>query len=289
MKKILAIVIASAMFYGCSYPGTNDLKKQNDSLYMVSIEKDRQMNELLGALTEIDDNLQQIKEKENIITLTARKKDNTSSANVKDKINNDIKAIYDLMLKNKEKIADLEKRIKLDDKNNASLKKLVIRLNKQLEDKAVAIAKLEEELKKKNIQIEHLNFTVAGLEHALDSIHAQTLAAERKLEETTEELYKGFYAFGTKKELKEQKIITSDGFLSKKKILESDFDKDYFTQVDTREIDSIPLYRPKAKLLTVHPKDSYRMEKNPEGALVLYITDKDKFWSTSKYLVVQVN
>jgi len=103
MKKILAIVIASAMFYGCSYPGTNDLKKQNDSLYMVSIEKDRQMNELLGALTEIDDNLQQIKEKENIITLTARKKDNTSSANVKDKINNDIKAIYDLMLKNKEK------------------------------------------------------------------------------------------------------------------------------------------------------------------------------------------
>ncbi len=289
MKKLLFTAIATAILYACSGPGSSDLKKQNDSLYMVSIEKDRQMNELMGALVEIDDNLQQIKEKENIIAITANKKDNTSPATVKDKINNDIKAIYDLMLKNKEKIAELEKKLSLDDKNNESLKKLVHRLNKQLETKAVEIAQLEEELKKKNIQIEHLNFTIEGLEHTLDSIHAQTLATERKLEETTEELYKGFYVFGTKKELKEQKIITSDGFLSKKKVLEGNFDKEYFTQVDIREVDSIPLYRPKAKILTIHPKGSYKLEKNPEGSMVLLITDKDKFWSTSKYLVVQVN
>ena len=288
MKKLI-VIVASAMLYACSGPGASDLKKQNDSLYMVSIEKDRQMNELMGALVEIDDNLQQIKEKENVIALNAKKKDGTSAVNVKEKINNDIKAIYDLMLKNKEKIAELEKRIKLEGKNNESLKKLVLRLNKQLETKAVEIAKLEDELKKKNIQIKHLNFTVTGLEHALDSIHAEELATERKLQETTEELYKGFYVFGTKKELKEQNIITNDGFLSKKKVLESDFDKDYFTQVDIREVDSIPLYRPKAKILTTHPDGSYKLEKNGEGAMVLMITDKDKFWSTSKYLVVQVN
>ena len=289
MKKTAILLVLSAMIYACSGPGASKLKRENDSLYMVTIEKDRQMNELLGALTEIDDNLQQIKEKENIIAMTATKKDNLSQANVKEKINNDIAAIYDLMLENKKKIAELENKLKLDNKNNASLQSLVRRLNKQLETKAVEIAKLEEELKKKNIEIKHLNFTIAGLERALDSIHAETLATERKLEETTEELYKGFYVFGTKKELKEQNIITSDGFLSKKKVLESNFDKDYFTQVDIREVDSIPLYRPKAKILTIHPNGSYKLEKNPEGAMVLLITDKDKFWSTSKYLVVQVN
>jgi len=158
-----------------------------------------------------------------------------------------------------------------------------------LESKAVEIAALEEELKKKHIQIQHMNFTIDGLQHALDSIHAKTLSTERKLEETTEELYRAYYAFGTRKELKEQNILTGDGFMSKKKVLESDFDKDYFTQIDTREVDSIPLYRPKAKILTTHPQDSYTLEKNDEGALVLKITDKDRFWSTSKYLVIQVN
>jgi len=289
MKKLLLLAVLPALIASCSGPSSSELKKQNDSLYMVSIEKDRQMNELLGTLVEIDDNLQQIKEKENIIALNSQSSDNMSPANMKEKINNDIKAIYELMLQNKEKIEELQKKIKLDDKNNAALKKLVERLNRQLQAKTEEIVMLEEELREKNIEIEHLNFTVSGLQHALDSIHAQAVASGQKLEETTNELYRGYYAFGTKKELKEQKIISGDGLFSKKRILEGDFDKDYFTQIDIREVDSIPLFRPKAKLLTTHPQGSYYLEKNSDGALILKITDKDKFWSTSRYLVIQVN
>ena len=289
MRKILFLFIIPTLFSSCIGTGSSDLKKENDSLYMISIEKDRQMNDLIGTLVEIDDNLQQIKEKENVIALNARSNDNTSPATMKQTINNDIKAIYELMLKNKEKIAELEKKISLDNKNNAALKQLVVRLNKQLKDKTLEIVKLREDLKRKDIAIADLNFTVEGLELALDSIHAEALAAERKLMETTEELYRGFYVFGTKKELKEQKIITGDGLFSKKRVLEGDFDGDYFTRIDIREVDSIPLFRPKAKLLTSHPDGSYSLEKNSEGALMLKIADKDRFWSTSKYLVVQVN
>jgi hemin uptake protein HemP len=290
MKRMLMLVgVVSLFAYSCSGPGASDLKKQNDSLYMASVEKDRQMNELIGALVEIDDNLQQIKEKENVIALNAQKSDNMSSANLKEQINNDIKAIYELMLQNKEKIEQLEKKIKLEGRNNDALKKLVARLNRQLEQKSEEITQLKKELKKKDIEISNLNFTISGLQHVLDSIHSEVQAADRKLAETTEELYKGYYVFGTKKELKEQKIITSDGLFSKKKVLEGDFDKDYFTRIDIREVDSIPLFRPKAKLLTPHPADSYTLEKNQEGSLMLKITDKEKFWSTSRYLVVQVN
>ncbi len=289
MKKLLLLIIAPVLLSSCVGSGSSEMKKQVDSLYMVSIEKDRQMNDLIGTLVEIDDNLQQIKEKENVIALNVRSNDNVSPATMKETINNDIKAIYDLMLKNKEKIAELEKKLSLDDKNNASLKQLVVRLNKQLKDKTIEIVRLREDLKRKNIAIADLNFTVEGLEQALDSIHAEALAAERKLKETTEELSRGYYVFGTKKELKEQSIITSDGLFSKKNVLEGDFDGDYFTRIDIREVDSIPLFRPKAKLLTSHPNGSYSLEKNAEGALILKIVDKDRFWSTSKYLVVQVN
>ncbi len=289
MKKLLFFIVVPVLISSCSGSGSTEMKKQNDSLYMVSIEKDRQMNDLIGTLVEIDDNLQQIKEKENIIALNARSKDNTSPATMKESINNDIKAIYELMLKNKEKIAELEKKLSLDKKNNAYLKQLVVRLNNQLKEKTLEIVKLREDLRRKDIAIADLNFTVEGLELALDSIHAQALAADRKLKETTEELYRGYYVFGTKKELKEQNIIAGDGLFRKKKVLEGDFDGDYFTRVDIREVDSIPLFRPKAKLLTSHPDGSYSLEKNSEGALMLKITDKDRFWNTSKYLVVQVN
>ncbi len=289
MKKLLFFIVVPVLISSCSGSGSTEMKRQNDSLYMVSIEKDRQMNDLIGTLVEIDDNLQQIKEKENIIALNARSKDNTSPATMKESINNDIKAIYELMLKNKEKIAELEKKLSLDKKNNAYLKQLVVRLNNQLKEKTLEIVKLREDLRRKDIAIADLNFTVEGLELALDSIHAQALAADRKLKETTEELYRGYYVFGTKKELKEQNIIAGDGLFRKKKVLEGDFDGDYFTRVDIREVDSIPLFRPKAKLLTSHPDGSYSLEKNSEGALMLKITDKDRFWSTSKYLVVQVN
>ncbi len=289
MNKLLLLLIVPAVLSSCIGSGSSELKNQNDSLFMVSIEKDRQMNELIGSLVEIDDNLQQIKEKENIIAMNARLKDNTSTATMKETINNDIKAIYDLMLKNKEKIAELEKKIGLGNKNNAALKKLVERLNKQLKDKTIEIVQLREDLKRKDIIIADLNFTVEGLELALDSIHAEALASERKLKETTEELYRGFYVFGTKKELKEQNIISSNGMFKKQKVLEGDFDGDYFTRIDIREVDSIPLFRPKAKLLTSHPEGSYSLEKNSEGALMLKIADKERFWSRSKYLVVQVN
>ncbi len=289
MKKLLLFIVIPVLLSSCSEYGSSELKKQNDSLYMVSIEKDRQMNDLIGTLVEIDDNLQQIKEKENIIALNTRSNDNISPATMKEIINNNIKAIYDLMLKNKEKIGELEKKLTLGEKNNASLKQLVIRLNKQLKDKTLEIVKLRDDLKRKDIVIADLNFTLEGLELALDSIHAGALAVERKLKKTTEELYRGYYVFGTKKELKEQNIITSDGIFRKKKILEGDFDGDYFTRIDIREVDSIPLFRPKAKLLTSHPEDSYNLEENSEGALILKIVDKDRFWSTSKYLVVQVN
>ena len=45
----------------------------------------------------------------------------------------------------------------------------------------------------------------------------------------------------------------------------------------------IPIGGTKAKLATSHPEGSYRLE---DGAAKLVITNPEKFWSISKYLVV---
>ena len=68
----------------------------------------------------------------------------------------------------------------------------------------------------------------------------------------------------------------------------ADFNKDYFTQIDIRKDTEIKLYSKSAKLLTIHPEGSYKLDKDEKGQYVLRITDPTLFWSVSRYLVIQV-
>ena len=88
--------------------------------------------------------------------------------------------------------------------------------------------------------------------------------------------------FGTRKELKEQRIIEGD------KVLQANFNKDYFTKIDIRVNKEIKLYSKSAKVLTMHPSSSYQLQRDANKQYVLRITNPEIFWSTSKYLVILV-
>ncbi|MCU4165947.1 hypothetical protein [Carboxylicivirga caseinilyticus] len=287
MKRLIPIALI-VLATACNLSETKEVKQQKDSLMMEVAEKDRQMNSLVTAMIAIDDNLQQIKEKENIISMNVSSGEASGKA-LEDRINSDIQLIYDLMLQNKEQISKLEKDLKQSGTNNANLNKLVNRLNQQLKDKTLEIIKLKQQLESQSLEITELNFTIDGLQSVVDSLESVRTATQQQLAQATEQLYKAHYVFGTKNELMDQKIIESDGLFSKKKVTGEGYDEEYFTTIDYREIDSIPLFRPKAKILTVHPESSYVLEEGAEGSMVLKIADKEAFWSRSRYLVIQVN
>ena len=92
-----------------------------------------------------------------------------------------------------------------------------------------------------------------------------------------------WFVFGTKSELKAQKILQSGDVLKS-----ADFNKDYFTQIDIRTTKEIKLYSKRAELLTTHPTGSYELVKDDKGQLTLKITNPTEFWSVSRYLVIQV-
>jgi predicted nucleic acid-binding Zn-ribbon protein len=287
MKYLLTL--ASLIFlFSCGQKDTMKKDQAIDSLQMMTIEKDRQMNSLVSALIEIDDNLQEIKEKEQIITLSAKDIETGGEA-LEDRINRDIKAIYDLVLKNKEQISQLEKQLQQSGSNNTNLNKLVKRLNNQLKNKTIEIIQLQQKLESQSLEIADLNFTIDGLQGVVDSLERVKYATQQELAETTEKLYRAYYVFGTKKELKEEKIISNDGFLSKKKLLSEGFAQDYFTSVDYRELDSLNVFMPKAKILSNHPASSYSLETADDGSMVVRISDKENFWSLTRHLVIQVN
>lgn len=287
MKKLVVLPLLVLLF-ACNNRGHKTEQEENDSLRLANAELEKISNELVTSLIHIDDNLQEIKKKENLIdanlNLPERK-----GVRIQNQINNDIQSIYDLMLANKAEIAALEKQLINNNSSDKKLNDLVKRLNRQLEDKRIEIIKLKEQINKKDVQIAALNFTVEGMEQVLDSLSKENLNATEELNKAIKELYTAHYSFGTKKELKEQNILTADGFLSKAKLMEENFNENYFTEIDIRETDTIPLYRPKVKVLSSHPNSSFSVDADQEGNKVVVIKDKNAFWSISKFFVAQVN
>jgi len=291
MKKLLVILtIAIPMCWNCTTgPNRADLHKMNDSLYLASIQKDIQLNQLIETIGDIEENLRIIKEKEKIVSLKAEKGDYEGIS--KEQINEDINLIYELMLENKNKIEELEKQLKNAGVERGRLNKLVESLTRELKEKGEEIVRLNEMLIVKNEQIVKLNVTVSDLTGSLASLSEKNRQTQAELEATKDLQNTAYYAIGTKKELKDRKITDRNGFLffGEKKVLPDGFDKQYFQIIDIRNTKSISISGKKPKLLTRHPNNSYEIVNEDKGNSTLNILDTEMFWSINKYLVVQVN
>ncbi|MBZ4676444.1 MAG: hypothetical protein JG782_1063 [Anaerophaga sp.] len=288
MKKTLLIILTLSLLWQCQQgPSREELIEQKDSLEKMAALKDTQMNQMVNTIGEIEATLRVIKEKEKIIALKAREGETEGDA--AEQINEDIRLIYDLMVQNKERIESLEQQLKRSGVETNRLRKLVESLQQELQEKNQEIKELNELLKEKNAEIDDMNYALTDMEIALDSmkeVYAQTRA---QLEATKDNMYKGYYAIGTRSELKEKNIIDYEGFLffGKTQVLKDNFEKAYFAEIDTRTTDSIELFQTNVKILTSHPEGSYKLNEQENGNQVLVINDKESFWSISKYLVVQ--
>ncbi|HEY1039931.1 MAG TPA: hypothetical protein VGF30_11025 [Bacteroidia bacterium] len=252
-------------------PLADSLSGVNSELKGDLTEKEAALQEFVTSFNEIQANLNEIKEKEKILSSS------TASGDVKSKeeqIKEDIQAIYELMGKNKAKVASLNKKLKNANTKISGLEQMIINLEAQLNDKDVEITALKNQIEQLNIELSNLNLNYEELAQASDV--------------KTEKLNTAYYAIGTAKELKEKGVITKEGGfigIGKTTQLKNDFNKDYFTKIDASEVTSITIGAKKAKIVTTHPSSSYKLvgEKPVEK---IEITNVDDFWGTSKYLVI---
>ena len=154
---------------------------------------------------------------------------------------------------------------------------------------AETLQKNKERLAKRDVRIAELDEAVTNLTGQVEHLTTENEQQKEVLMTQDEALNTVYYALGTNKELKEQKIVEGGGLFSSKKVMEGEFNKNYFTAVDMRKLHDIPFDSKKAKLLTNHPEGTYELQKDNEGYLTLVITNPDSFWSLSRYLVVELN
>ena len=286
MKKLLFLSVCVAILSSCGNMSRNEaLKAENDSLNVALAERDAELEGIMEAFNEVQDGFRLINEAENRVDLQSGSLERASSAQ---KIREDIHFISEKLKSNRERIAELEELLKNSKHASAQMKKAVANLNKELEAKSQQIETLQTELASKNIRIAELDDMVAGLNKNVNDLVAENEAKSATLASQDKALNAAWFVFGTASELKEQKII-SKKFLQKTKVLENkDFNKDYFTQIDIRTDKYIELYSKDAELLTTHPAGSYELARNEKGQLSLMILNPNKFWSVSRYLVIEV-
>lgn len=286
MKKLLFLSVCVAVLSSCGNMAQNEtLKAENDSLTYVLANRDAELDEIMAAFNEVQEGFRLINEAENRVDLQSGAIEGVSASQ---KIKEDIRFISEKLQSNREQIAKLEEQLKNSQHNSAQFKKAIANLNKELQIRTEQIETLQMELASKNIRIAELDDAVAGLNQNVADLVAENEAKAAVVASQDKALNTAWFVFGTKSELKEQKIIESK-FLQKTKVLaDSEFNKDYFTPIDIRTDKEIKLYSKNAELLTTHPAGSYELVEDDKGLLTLKITQPNKFWSVSRYLVMLV-
>lgn len=281
MKKLLLVVGCAALLASCGNKAQNQaLKAQNDSLSVALAEREAELDGILEAFNEVQEGFRLINEAENRVDLQSGAIENASASQ---RVKEDIRFISEKLKSNREQIAKLEEQLKNSRYNSAQLKKTLENLKAELETRQQQIATLQSELAAKNIRISELDDAVAGLTKNVDDLSAENAAKSATVASQDKALNTAWFVFGTKSELKDQKILQKGDVLKN-----ADFNKDYFTQIDIRTDKEIKLYSKRAELLTTHPVGSYEWVKDAKGQLELKITNPNEFWSVSRYLVIQV-
>ena len=282
MKKILIIISCAIAFGACDkFGGKQDaILQERDSLQRIINEKDMELDDILSTFNEVQEGIRRINEAEGRVTIAET---GPESASTKEVIRDNMDFIKEAMQQNRDMIAQLEEKLKNSSIKGTKMQETIKHLQAQIEAQAARIQELEASLAEKEALIESQGEAIAGLSNNVASLTEDNRVKAEKMQQQDKELNSAWFVFGTKSELKEQKILEKGDVLKS-----GNFNKDYFTKIDIRYDKDIKFYSKSAQLLSTHPAGTYQLVKDKQGQYELHITDPQKFWSVSKYLVVQV-
>ena len=282
MKKLLVFVSCLTALVSCNQQGQKSenlqVIQERDSLSRILAQKDNEINDMMATMNDIEEGFRAINAAEGRVSVARQ----GEGASMKERITENIQFIQQTMNQNRELINKLRGQLRQSSVKGDEFRRTIENLTRQMEEKDAQIKSLMAELQAKDIQISELSEQVAGLTTNVNNLAEETVQKSKTISTQDKQLNTAWFVFGTKSELKEQMIL-QDG-----KVLQSNFNQEYFTKIDIRVDKEIKLYSRSAKLLTSHPASSYVLEQDANKQYVLRITDPQKFWSTSKYLVVLV-
>lgn len=326
MKKIIVISLSAFLCIACDMGKSDNNSELVDSLKNANSQLKNGYDNLISSINQINDGFSQIVDAETRINTITFNHDNENGGNDPTAdIKENLEFIIDVLADNKKQIQSLEEKLKDKSLSSEHLQAMVDNFKSKLEAKQNEIVQLKSQLEEKNYQIGKMaekidllaeenkivkdeNDKVKEENNAIKnentSVKEENVKVKEENDKVKEEnervknenavnnqiinnqdaqLNTAYYVFGTKSELKQHNIL-SDGDI----LTNNNFDKEYFTKVDIRNLSTIPLSSKSVKLLSKHPSGSYSLLKDSRGDYTLKISNPTEFWSLTKYLVIRV-
>ena len=284
MKKIVYYVIAATivvMATSCN-GGSNPTKEQLDSLQTAYDQRNADYNELNEFLSVIATGLDSIALEEGQILTPGE-----SPALNREQIKKNLDAYKQTLDTQRQRIDELEKKLKTGNANSAQMKTIIASLKQQLAQKDEEIAQLRKQVDDQNVDINSLKENVENLRQRNEMQAGLIVSQQETILSQDVSLNTAYIKIATKKDLKEAGLLTG-GFLKKTKVDFTKIDKSLFRAVDIREIEKIDIPAEKAKVMTPQPENSYRIDKIGKNN-VLSIVNPEKFWGVSNFVIIEID
>jgi uncharacterized protein (DUF3084 family) len=284
MKNLLVITGIAILISSCGPDYKAEVERmmrERDSLMAQYDAKDSVINGYMQDISEIQTSIETLTQQEEMLKGEGANNPEVSQ-DAKTRIMGDIEAIRQLIDQNKKKLAELQGRVRRSNVKVAELEKMIESLNTQLAMRDSSINALNE-------NVLALNTTITNMQGTIDTMRNDNANKAREISEKTTRLHTAYYTVGNYKTLRDKKVISKQGGflgLGKQKTVVPDFNREAFTQIDLTSTKTIELNTKAAKLVSTHPTGTYTLKKENEKITAIEITDPEKFWQASKYLVV---
>ena len=285
MKLRLGIVLFALVMSACNNHEKEQLDKikalhaQDSTLAAEAKSKDSLITNYVNTMGAIQDNLDSLKVKEHILSMNSPE----GNKNARTTIMGDITAIDNAIIADNKQISKLEARLRKMQNNDASLKKMIDNLTKEVAQKDAEITMLQGRLN-------GLSDSMTVLTHNFNDTMAEIRKDRSMIHSMTNEMNTVFYVVGTMKQLKDKGVISKTGGvlgIGRTSELSAKANMSAFTKGDKTQISEIPIGGKLLKLVTSHPAGSYNINQSDKKHETLVISDANSFWSESKYLVIE--
>lgn len=272
-----ATLMALLLLTGCGgKTDTSALEQTIDSLRLANQQQQNSLQEMTTFVTTMSDGMNAIAQQENMIFNNGG---NEGTSLDKEQLKSHLETLANTLTEQRSKIKALTDSLKTRGADLSKMQGLIDNLTRQLEEKDKVIAQLRQDVEQKN-------FSIADLQKKLNVAMAGSAQYEQRAAKAEKELAtitSAYVLMGTKE------ALLDGGYIDKRKHVQTEtMPKGDFTKVNIYQFTELDIPTRSPKLLTDHPRKSYSIEKIDKENRKLVITNPQLFWSSSRYLIIQV-
>ena len=272
-----ACIMTVLLLTACGGNGdSSQLQQTIDSLRQVNQQQQNSLQEMTTFVSTLSDGMNAIAYQENMIFSNSG---NEGTSLDKEQLKSHLETLANTLTEQRSKIKALSDSLKARGADMTKMQGLIDNLTRQLEEKDKVIAQLRQDVEQKN-------FSIADLQKKLNVAMAGSAQFEQRAAKAEKELATittAYVLMGTKD------ALLDGGYIDKRKRVQTEsMPKGDFTKVNIYQFTELDIPSRSPKLLTDHPRKSYSIEKVDKENRKLVISNPQLFWSSSRYLIIQV-